>query len=353
MSANSTAVLSPRERVRRALDFQSVDRPPLQIHPSPAGLYEHGEKLLDLMRACGHDFGPLDDLAVPVPPAKDFDADGRYHRIATDEWGTTWEYRIFGIWGHRLKYPIADWEQAATYAPPPAPARLAGPALAAARQSAQEYQKRWYLRDGWVSLFETLQNLVPYEELLIALADDEPALHQLTDRLMERCAASVANAIARGADAIGAGDDFGTQQGLIISPEIWRNFFAPRYREWFAPAKKAGQKVLFHSCGAIGPLLPDLRAVGVDAVWPQLPLFDLPALARQCRDLGLAVQLHPNRGDLMQRGTPDQVRAEIHRLNDTFAIDQGGAWLYVEIDPGFPWPNVEALLNTVMELRGN
>ncbi len=352
MSTTKTGVgLSSRDRMRRALDWQSVDRPPLQIHPSPAGLYEHGPKLLDLMRACGHDFGPLDDLAVLVPPKEDFDADGRYHKIAIDDWGTTWEYRIFGIWGHRLKYPIVDWLQAETYAPPPGPERLTGAALENARQAARRHQQRWYLHGGFISLFETLQNLVPYEELLIGLADDEPALHRLADQLVERCAASVANAISCGADAIGVGDDFGTQQGLILSPEIWRRFFAPRYRELFAPAKRAGLKVIFHSCGAIGQLLEDLREVGVDAIWPQLPLFDHCDLARRCRELGLAVQLHPDRGDLMQRGTPDQVRAEVLRLCDIFDISGGGSWLYVEIDPGFAWVNVAALLNVVQELR--
>jgi hypothetical protein len=29
----------------------------------------------------------------------------------------------------------------------------------------------------------------------------------------------------------------------------------------------------------------------------------------------------------------------------------GGSWLYLEIDPGFPWANVRALFETAMELR--
>ncbi len=84
----------PRERMLAALAFQPVDKVPLQIHPSPAGIFEHGRKLIDLMRACGHDFGDQHDLALPVVPASDFDPDGRYHKFATDEWGTSWEYRL-------------------------------------------------------------------------------------------------------------------------------------------------------------------------------------------------------------------------------------------------------------------
>ena len=53
----------PRQRVQAALVFQPVDIIPLQIHPSPGGAFEHGQKLLDLMRRCGHDFDDLSRFA--------------------------------------------------------------------------------------------------------------------------------------------------------------------------------------------------------------------------------------------------------------------------------------------------
>ena len=31
---------------------------------------------------------------------------------------------------------------------------------------------------------------------------------------------------------------------------------------------------------------------------------------------------------------------------------QGGSWFYVEIDSGFPFENVQALIETIGELRG-
>ncbi len=122
--------MNPRERMLAALDFQPVDVVPLQIHPSPAGLFEHGQKLLELMRACGHDFGDLGDLRLPSIPATDFDSEGRYHVIRTDEWGTTWEHRIFGVWGYRTGYPLADISRLAEYKMP-AVERLSGVRLAA------------------------------------------------------------------------------------------------------------------------------------------------------------------------------------------------------------------------------
>ena len=55
----------------------------------------------------------------------------------------------------------------------------------------------------------------------------------------------------------------------------------------------------------------------------------------------------------MQRGTPEDVRDCVYRLVDTFDPLSGGSWLYIEIDPGFPWENVKALLETAMELRAS
>jgi hypothetical protein len=89
----------------------------------------------------------------------------------------------------------------------------------------------------------------------------------------------------------------------------------------------------------------------VTALWPQLPLFDRRELMRRCRELGIALLLHPDRGELMQRGTPRQIRDHVVRLVEEFDTIHGGSWLYVEIDPGFPWENAEALLQTAMELR--
>ncbi len=137
----------------------------------------------------------------------------------------------------------------------------------------------------------------------------------------------------------------------MMSPKVWRRFYKPRYRALLEPVVKAGKRVFFHSCGCIGPILEDLAEVGANTIWPQLPLFDQRDLARRCRELRLAVQLHPDRGELMQRRSPQEVREYILRLVDEFDILAGGSWLYLEVDPGFPWDNVRAMFETTMALR--
>lgn len=341
----------PRERVLRAVEFRPPDRVPIQVHASPGGLYEHGGKLLDLIRACPSDFGEMGDLTLPSAPPEDFDPDGTYHRIAVDPWGVTWEYTIFGIWGHPLKRPLDDYGKLAAYRPPLPPA-LSGAGFEAAKARAARHRETYYHLSSGAMIWETLHFLRPYEDCLVEILLDTPEINRVADMLTDYAEGCVRYGLALGTDAVVFADDFGTQLAPIFPPDVWRRFFRPRYERLFAPVREAGKKIFFHSCGQIWPLLTDLAELGVHAVWPQLPLFDQEKLARRCRELGLAVQLHPDRGELMQRGTAGQVRDYVLRLLDRFGTRSGGSWLYLEIDPGFRWENIEALFECVRQLRG-
>jgi uroporphyrinogen decarboxylase len=139
---------------------------------------------------------------------------------------------------------------------------------------------------------------------------------------------------------------------LILSRECFRRFFAPRYRRLIEPVKAAGAKAFFHSCGQMGELLEDLAEIGFDAVWLQAPLFDARDLAQRLRGLGMAAAIHPDRSHLMTTGSPEQVRRTVLDLAEAFDVGDGGSWFYVEIDNGFRFDNVRALIETIGELRG-
>ena len=343
--------MTHRQRVQAAVDYLPPDRIPVRIFAAPGGLYEHGQKLVDLTKECGHDFYDLSGLTMPAaPPAEEFDADGRYHAFKTDEWGTRWEYRIFGIWGHPVACPLSDLSKLDSYQAPAAPP-TSGPGLEAAKAAVAAHKQSYYYLGYAGMLFERLHMIRGYEDTVIDVMMDTPEINRIADIIVAHQAACVQHAIAIDADGVSFGDDFGTQNGPLFPPEVWRRFFAPRYRTLFEPILRAGKKIFFHSCGRLGYVLDDLRDLGISAIWPQLPAYDLPELARWCRTGRVAIELHPDRGDLMQHGTPEQVREHVLRLADTFGSAAGGSILDLEIDPGFPWENVEALFKTVMELR--
>lgn len=341
----------PRDRVLSALSFRSPDKIPLQVHPSSGGLHEHGGKLLELMRACGHDFSDMSEMALPEPPAaEDFGADGNYHAFKTDEWGTKWEYRLFGVWGHPVEWPLSDLSRFKTWSPPPPPP-AEGREFETEKAKVEIQRQKYFVLGGGGSLFEKLHSLRRFEDVLMDIALDTLEINRIADKIAAYTEARVRRSLALDVDAVAFGDDFGTQSAMLIAPDVWRRFFKPRYKALFEPITRAGKHVFFHSCGMILDILEDLREIGMTALWPQLPLFDWVELSKRCRELGIALQLHPDRGDLMQRDVPGNVRTYVHKMVETFNTARGGSWVYIEIDPGFLYENIEALFETVMELR--
>ncbi len=332
----------PRQRVSAALQFSEPDLVPVEYHASPAGFMQHGERLRELWREAPDDFGPPGRFAIP-----EADPGPRTWR---DAWGVQWHEEAFGAGGIAIGRPLADWQALASMRTPPLP-RSSGSEFEIERARAARHRESYFLKTGWISLFELMHALRPFEDVLMDIASDRPEIHALADRLVEHHLAWLDYVLARGVDAIQFGDDYGSQAGLMLSPAMWRRFFRPRYEILVNKVKAAGAVVFFHSCGKMQKLLEDIAGLGVAAIWPQLNLYDLPWLARFCRTAGVAIALHPDRGELMIRSKPEAVRRYVLGLAETFEVDRGGSWFYVEIDRGFPFDNVAALTAAIAELR--
>lgn len=344
--------MTSRERVHHAMRYQTVDKVPVRILKTPVGFYEHGEKLNELYQTLQSDFEPFKRMPIPTIGAHQLDKDGNYYERITDRWGVTREFRIYGIQGIPSHYLLNTPEEVAAYIPPAAPA-CDGPEFLEYVKSVQElHDQDYYVFGNGGSFYEQMIALYGDENVLCDLATDEPELHILADRIMENIAAHFERAIAAGVDGIRVGDDYGSEQTMIMSPDCWRRFFKPRWKELFKPIVDKGLDIHFHSCGQIMPILADLREIGVTSIWPQLPAYNMKELADYCRQLGLAVEVHTDRARTMTYGTPQQVEDLVKREFETFRMMDGGAWFYVEVDNGFPFENVEALVNTVNKLRG-
>jgi uroporphyrinogen decarboxylase len=66
-------------------------------------------------------------------------------------------------------------------------------------------------------------------------------------------------------------DDLGTQNGLFISREMFREFVMPLTRERADLFKSFGARVFMHSCGGIFPIIPDIIEAGVEILNPLQP----------------------------------------------------------------------------------
>jgi len=121
------------------------------------------------------------------------------------------------------------------------------------------------------------------------------------------------------------GDDFGTQRGLLISPEMFREFFAPKLKEFADQAKSYGIKVMLHSCGSIRRIIPDIIKIGVEILNPvqtnaegMIPEELKLEYGRQlCFHGGVDIQ------HILPHGSIDDVKKEVEKLIQTLGKDGG------------------------------
>jgi len=125
-------------------------------------------------------------------------------------------------------------------------------------------------------------------------------------------------------------DDWGTQSGLMISPEMWRDLFKPYYRRQFALAHELGLHTWYHSCGNFDPIMDDFHEIGVDVLNISQPnVVDIPGVGtrlrgRQCFMMPISYQT------ISISGTPQEIHAEARRLYDLLGSPKGGFVGYVE-----------------------
>lgn len=335
--------MTSRQRMLAAFAYDNPDRIPVVYHPSPAGLHVHADRLLDLFNRYPPD-NPIRFDSIPVPPLGTIEKDGRYHEIRRDEWGTEWEYRIFGVHGHPLNYPFASWAAARDYAFPPLPSSNT---VDVSRQHDQ-----FLVFAGGISIFEKLHALRPMDEVLMDIQTQDDDFVAFLDRLVDYWGAAIRTMLAAGADSIMFGDDWGTQSAPIVSPAVFREVFKPRYERLMAPIRAANRLIFFHSCGFLGEIFEELLDLGVRGLWPQIAWFDAdPAHLRKCRDRRIALYIHPDRQRLVPMGTTREIEDRIRDYANRHRDLGGGGIFYIEIENDAPFENVKTLIEAVHQHR--
>jgi len=123
------------------------------------------------------------------------------------------------------------------------------------------------LLPGWMPLFWGACAAFGMEDgltlLYTAPAVFEAFVQRRHERYMEllRSAATKARGIC---DLCWLGDDYASQQAMIMGPEMWRKFIKPYLAEQVRLLREHDLLVLFHSCGAVRAILPDLIDIGVN-----------------------------------------------------------------------------------------
>ncbi len=335
--------MNSRERVQRAIRFQTPDRVPVSHAVLPAASIKYGKALDQILCEFREDFGwdYVDDL-----PRESFPPLYKKGRHA-DDFGTVWQVETEGVCGIPVEWPIADLSRYDRYEWPddfdagPPSGRLYSGHMAG-------YDERWYARGAWITTFEQLQQLRGMENLLIDIALDDADLYRLMDDLLAFNLRWIDKWTDLEYDGLHFADDWGAQQRLMIRPDRWRRLFKPRYAEMFRRVHDAGMDVWYHSDGDIKDIVGDLIEVGVDVINCQTSVIGLDWVAANARGQ-VAFRTDIDRQSVMPFGSPAEVKEEVQRVFEACGTPAGGVIACGEISHETPIENIRAMYEAFAE----
>ncbi len=355
VNAAQPAAPATKEWVKQAIRRKGPGRCPIRNKRLSLDIIlKYGDALADLF--CEY---PDDVIAViPYDITIGYQPAGKVGRVNPievlmrsaewpDEWGTRWGHAFGGVGATPVDYPIKDWsglrEFLQTGLPnPDAPGRLDG----AAELLALHKTTKYCYGVIHLAMFERLHALRGMENTLTDFYTNESEVRTLLEALEVYLCRIIRQWGALGADAVFLTDDWGSQNGLLVSPELWRSFFKSAYARVFDETHALGMDVIFHSCGNVTAIVGELIDIGLDVLDPVQPgAMDIGQLAREYGGK-LAFSGAVDIQDLLIRETPQRVKDEVRRIRETLGEPFGGALILRPANvmtPDIPLQNLAAL----------
>jgi uroporphyrinogen decarboxylase len=316
--------MNSRDRVLTALNHQSPDRVPRNFWAEPPTWNR-------LFRHVGHEDKErlLTDLEIDVrslevqgPPEKQLN-----NGIFQNFWGERYVYQSTP-WGPMREDIPGALTEATTFDD------LLNFAWASPDafdySSLPEQSKRWKdhaLLYGFADIWERPALVRGLQNMFIDMVDRPDWVHFLSRKFTDFYKEDYTRAaeITKGRiDLFLLISDLGSQRGPLISKRMFREFIAPYIKEMCDLIHHLGAKVLFHSCGSIRPLIPDLIELGVDVLDPIQPVCGMaPETLKSefgdklCFHGGIDMQR------LLPQGTPEEVRAGAGHYERVLGKDGG------------------------------
>lgn len=188
---------------------------------------------------------------------------------------------------------------------------------------------------GWI--FNDARYLRKMENYFMDLAlypDELKILHAEIGKVYEQKIRAAGKA---GADGIMIGEDMGTQEGLLFSVDMFRDYFKDLYGYLMGVAHEYGMKVLMHSCGKNWEIVDDLLDCGVNCFqFDQPALYDMPKLAEKLRERKAALWSPADIQKVLPTGDREYIEKETQRMCELF---EGG--LIAKNYPDLPGIGVE------------
>ena len=350
--------MEPYERIKCAIDHKRPDRTPIDYVATPefnTALKRHmklenDEYLLnrlgcDIRRVAGRYCGPAGTSGAAGVTAE-----------GTDFLGITWTpvRNEFGVYNEITRHPLADAttvSEIENYAWPSVdwfdfshlPDEIdhinKRNRYAIMFFAGGSFETPWYMR----GMERFMMDLVECPDIAEAICSHATGFYkQRAMKAIEQSGGRI--------DIIGSGGDIGTQRGMMISPSLWRDYIKPYSTELISTFKKMGLFTFYHSCGSVIPVIEDFITMGLDILDPIQPKAYGMQPDNLTRLFGGRLTFHGgiDEQELLPRGTPQDVRDEMHRVIEI--LGKNGGYIACPahaIQPDTPVENIVALYDAV------
>lgn len=381
--------MNSRERIEKALNFEEADRVPFDLA---------GTTWTGITRTACEKFQEYQGLEpeephwadviqqIVVPPGQMLEALGAdmrgifpltshnwdvYAKLRDrgdyyeyyDEWGFTHHFPKDGYWFSLVKHPMDQVDFSAEgvldqgiWPDARDPRRWTG-----LREQAIRHREKGYAvftKGLCAGIFEMHQRVRGMENAML----DPLMFPQNSDLLVGKLADlkiefwdSAIDELGDVVDILGEGDDYGTQQSQLISPGQFREYYKPHFKRvlQFIKSRNPELKILFHSCGNVRPIIPDLIEMGVDILNPVHVSATGMEPVQLKKDFGKDIVFWGGGVDtqhILPNGSPQEVKDDVKKNIE--ALAPGGGFVFStihNIQAEVPPENIKAMLDTLNE----
>jgi len=332
--------MTSRELVKRTLEFSNTDgRAPQTLWVLDWARIHYNNELNLILEKYPSDY------ASPHTVYKEQSTVQRGHPTEigeyVDPWGCTFTNIHRGVIGEVKEPIIADdeWKDLSRVV---IPEYLLSFDIEQVNAECSKSDK-WLMMGTTPRPFEQLQFMRGTANLYMDLMDPPKGfldflekMHDFYCRLLRKWAQTDVN-------SLNFMDDWGSQRSLLISPELWRKYFKPMYRDYIDIAHSAGKKIHMHSDGYTLDIIPDLIDMGLDAFNTQIFCIGIDKLKQFKGKLTFWGEIC--RQKLLPYGTVADIEHAVTEVYKTL-WDNGGCIAQCEFGAGAKPENVEAVFRT-------
>lgn len=321
--------MTSRERVLQALSHKKPDRVPLDFWAVPETwdklkIHFNTDDEEDILQKLQIDIRSISPnyIGPEIKKEKDgsyFDDIGVHRRIVKNDFCSYEEYA-----GSPLGF-INEMDDFKKYEKWPSADNYDFENIA---QKFGNIHETYYTKLETGGIFELAWALRGYEQFMMDMVINPQIAHYIMDKLTDFWCQYVSKAMTYAVDyydMIYTYDDIAAQNNLLMSKEMWGEFIKPYHERFNKVIKSYGKTIMYHSCGAVFPLIEDIIKLPIDVLNPIQPLaygMDMKKIkdtfgGKICFHGGIDIQF------VLPKGTEDDVKKAVRHAIDTLGENGG------------------------------